>query len=301
LFFAVPDPASPGIRGSCVMRTDNPAIPSSWRAWDGAQFSLVMTNPYTVESPVPACKIVIPTGLQGRLTYNTYLHLFMVADVAANFSSGSPDCGFYYALSPDLVKWTSMQKFMSAYLPGWVGSPPLCAAPGGNAGGVAYASLVDHDSASYNFEVADQTPYLYYTLVTSDTSFNPRNLVRRPIILLKSTTFTGDLTAPSGSLDLPVGSSVISGTQVLVAGWAYDDTAMDRVEIWVDTRFMGNATLGRPRPDLPAAIPGAPADAGYDFTLDSTQLANGPHLLMAKAIDGSGNVRTMKTNVEIRN
>ena len=62
------------------------------------------------------------------------------------------------------------------------------------------------------------------------------------------------------------------------------------VQISVDGIAVGTATYGIARPDVCAALgslPGCP-NVGYDFVLDTTQFADGPHALQITATDASG-------------
>ena len=50
-----------------------------------------------------------------------------------------------------------------------------------------------------------------------------------------------------------------------------------------------------PRADLPVAWPGAPLDVGFDYTLDTTKISNGNHVIVVKATDMAGHVATLQT------
>ena len=183
LYFTIPDPHLPWERGLCIMRTRDLADASTWRAWDGFDYSLSMPDPYTLSQPAPACKIVVEGGTQPSVTYNTYLQQFLLVTALAMGTSGNAECGHFYALSPDLIHWTSFKLFRPA-----LQLFPPCNKPNGtgNAGAEVYSSIIDHVSESINFEESGQTPYIYYTRFTSDTSLAPRQLIRQPIIVLKS-------------------------------------------------------------------------------------------------------------------
>jgi len=92
-------------------------------------------------------------------------------------------------------------------------------------------------------------------------------------------------TNPFGFLDSPAPGETISGTHTIY-GWAVDDDGpIDRVEIYLDSEFIGEATYGDPRLDVDNVYPGrqgAP-NFGYSFQLDTTQFSNGLHTLSALA------------------
>ena len=96
---------------------------------------------------------------------------------------------------------------------------------------------------------------------------------------------------PFGYLDNPSEGQTIFGT-INVFGWALDDSGpIDRVEIYLDGEYIGNAVYGDPRPDVANDYPGRDnePDFGYSFQLDTTHYENGPHTLYAIAFGVSGN------------
>jgi hypothetical protein len=172
--------------GVCVMRTLTLDSPSSWRAWNGTDFSVRFINPY-LESADPRsaheCKQIPQPeiGIQPEsLTYSTYLEKYVLVGHGV-VDSTAP--GFYYATSDDLVHWSSRKLLMEGEMP-WTFR---C----GDASPVRDPSLLDPASPSRNFETIGQTAYLYFT------RFNPtydnytcwltldRDLVRIPIKFTK--------------------------------------------------------------------------------------------------------------------
>jgi len=106
-----------------------------------------------------------------------------------------------------------------------------------------------------------------------------------------SVTTTEDNSVPFGFLDGPSPEETVSGT-IEVFGWALDDDGpIERVEIYLDGEYIGDAIYGDPRPDVANDYPGregAP-NFGYIFQLDTTLYANGPHTLSSLAFGPSGN------------
>ena len=143
----------------CVMRTPTLADPASWRAWDGSGFNLKMSDPY-LGPAASFCTIVgnpSPNFSQG-LTYNTYLQKYLLVGG-----------GGYYSLSTDLINWTASQPIRPEESPS-----------------VAYATVIDHDDPTANFESPGRTPYLYFTRFNGTTiraaGLN-RDLIRVPMII----------------------------------------------------------------------------------------------------------------------
>ena len=98
-----------------------------------------------------------------------------------------------------------------------------------------------------------------------------------------------DIFTPIGSVDSPAPNAQLSGT-TNVAGWAFDDVAVSKVDVYVDGVLAGTATYGGSRPDVAHDWPYAPSAIGYNFSLNTTSFANGPHTVVVRAIDTSGNV-----------
>jgi hypothetical protein len=145
-------------RAICAMRTQTLADPTSWRAWDGTGFNLQMNDPYVAAATF--CTLVgnpSPAIDQG-LTYNTYLKKYLLVGGGA-----------YFSLSTDFVNWTAM---------GPMGLPEPHP--------VAYATIIDHDDSTPNFENSGRTPFLYFTRFNGTTisaaGLN-RDLIRVPMII----------------------------------------------------------------------------------------------------------------------
>ncbi|MDY7230834.1 Ig-like domain-containing protein [Hyalangium rubrum] len=81
----------------------------------------------------------------------------------------------------------------------------------------------------------------------------------------------GDVTAPQAQLTAPGAGANVQGTVLLKAN-ASDDVAVGRVEFWVNGQLQGSDS-----------------SAPYEFSWDTTQGANGPATLVAKAFDTSYN------------
>ena len=95
---------------------------------------------------------------------------------------------------------------------------------------------------------------------------------------------------PFGYVDTPAPDETISGIFNLF-GWALvDGGPIDRVEIYIDGEYIGNAVYGVPRPDVAADYPGRDGEPnfGYSFQLDTSLYGNGPHTLSVVAYSLSG-------------
>jgi hypothetical protein len=102
-----------------------------------------------------------------------------------------------------------------------------------------------------------------------------------------STVVSVDL--PTVQIDTPVPSAILSG-KTTISGFAIDRlSAINQVQIWVDSNNVGNATMGGSRQDVCSTYSGwvgCPAgNVGFSFQLDTTGLSPGFHTIMAVAID----------------
>jgi hypothetical protein len=219
---------------------------------------------------------------------------------ASDNDSGPAVCGVFYRLSPDLVHWSRPQLIARQARPMFTGSSSCPDVPAGSsqAGAGAYATVIDHDSNAINFDTAGQSPFIYSMKLTSATNSNVRNLVRRPLIFIKGPGFTGDVSAPNMNLEVPTSGQTLSGGVSQVVGWAFDDVRVARVDILVDGRLIGNASLGVSRADVARAFPGAPSDAGFIYS-SSIPLSSGTHTVTARAFDSTGNSAERSVTVTI--
>ncbi len=152
-----------------LFRSDNLGDAHAWRGWDGNDFTVQLGNAYTDQLDLSNLKGVgegTPwdgaTALMGtNVTWNTYFNKFMMIGISSK--SGVP--GIYYALSDDLLNWSNrvpLKLFNTSYQMGFEAPiDPLKRR-------VTYATVIDHDDTSRNFEVTDSTIYLYW--VESDPS-----------------------------------------------------------------------------------------------------------------------------------
>jgi hypothetical protein len=148
--------------GACVMRTQTLSDPTSWRAWDGAGFSVRFIDPYLEPSADPEVHKCHPVAFQQigqierSLTYNSYLNKFFVIGSENKFNpaTGKSPRGFYYSFSDDLIHWSDRQLLVET---------PTCVpgVPGGFQG--AYPSVIDPSSTDRNFQSVGRTADLYFS------------------------------------------------------------------------------------------------------------------------------------------
>ncbi|HAM36644.1 MAG TPA: hypothetical protein DCP85_12025 [Elusimicrobia bacterium] len=93
-----------------------------------------------------------------------------------------------------------------------------------------------------------------------------------------------DTTAPTASITAPAAGAAVSGA-VSVSATATDSVGVTKVEFYIDGNLKATDT-----------------SSPYSYSLDTTQLANGSHALLAKAYDAAGNVgQSAQVSVTVAN
>jgi hypothetical protein len=179
MLIALPYRAQRG--GVCLMRTKTVGDPASWRAWDGAGFTVRFVNPYLEPSASPAAHVCHPVSapqigqIQRSATFNSHLNKFFVIGTDERFDPARQRAvrGIYYSFSDDLVHWSDMQLLIE---------PSATCVPGGPVT-MTYPSVIDPSSSRRNFDSAGQTAHLYYTRRSPDNCADgaDRDLARLPI------------------------------------------------------------------------------------------------------------------------
>ncbi|NOH13431.1 MAG: hypothetical protein HND51_17475 [Chloroflexi bacterium] len=164
----------------CAMRTDDLSDPSSWRFWNGEDFTGQFVNPYVEElgPSTPKCAPLaveqLTGGIQESIVYSSTLERYVMVGFT-NPPTGGTNLGYYYSLSEDLIHWTPRELILE--LPGTYtvedNSKDLF---------YAYPTLLDPDSQSLNFDTVDDQFYLYITRFNQGITLD-RDLVRFPLEL----------------------------------------------------------------------------------------------------------------------
>jgi hypothetical protein len=163
------------------MRTNDLSDASSWRAWDGKDFTISFINPYKQPSEAQSaqeCTSIPPNNLgvmSSSVTYNTYLNRYVMVGDTAIHISGRDVWGILYSFSDDLIHWQPRKLLVELELP-WTYQP-------GDADYYHYPSLLDPNSPSRSFDVTGKQAYLYLTRFNKNSSTDPldRDLVRIPV------------------------------------------------------------------------------------------------------------------------
>jgi len=142
-------------RGNCLLRTNDPSRADSWRAWDGSGFNVRLGNPYhePANQPPQVCAVIDPDHLRDHI--DSLVQQASTGRYLGLIAFGGPHPGFYATDSSDLLHWSEPRKVMD--------SAPLIAGECDNRSVLAYPSLLDPHSPSRNYNVVDDTAYVYFT------------------------------------------------------------------------------------------------------------------------------------------
>jgi len=146
--------------GPCLFRSADPKDSSSWRAWDGKDFTVHYADPYGPNFVSPkACAPLAPFGMPvGSISRHTKSGTWIAVWQAPKNTTTTPVEGFYYTTSKTLTQW-SAPKLLRA---GKTMFSDPCTSGGAL---INYPALLDADAKTRNFEDVTDTPSLFYTVL----------------------------------------------------------------------------------------------------------------------------------------
>ncbi|MGX7418998.1 N-acetylmuramoyl-L-alanine amidase [Carnobacterium gallinarum] len=98
-------------------------------------------------------------------------------------------------------------------------------------------------------------------------------------------------------VDAPVEKATVINA-VTVRGWALAESGVSAVNILVDGKVQGKATLGTSRPDVATAFPQyKESKAGYSYQLNTSTLSVGSHKLTVQVIDKNGTIKNSESTI----
>ena len=164
--------------GSCLFRSANPSDSMSWRAYDGAAFTIRYSDPYHRSgAPAPKpCQVIAPFryavgSVVRHAPSGTWLAVFQAAAGGA-----FPVEGFYYASSHDLLHWEPARLLLA----GRTLFGDWCRA--GDTALINYPSVLDPGSPNRNFDTTGDHPVLFFTSMRAHAcQTSERLLVRVPL------------------------------------------------------------------------------------------------------------------------
>jgi hypothetical protein len=163
--------------GGSPIRTQDVFDASSWRGWNGTDFSLSFADPSL--GPVQDREEHVYTPVP-YMTFVTAINIYqpgnvVVATVFNGYTNEYGPKGLYFTTSTDLVNWTkptlviTLDKFLEQE-------------PKGN-WQYAYFTLIDPKAPDLNFSIIGDQPYLYYVRLNNNNSPYGRVLFRQGIKL----------------------------------------------------------------------------------------------------------------------
>ena len=171
------------ISGGAPIRTHDVFEPSSWRAWNGTDFSVNFVDPYLgmvsnpqehVYAPVSYMSYIYAINIfrpededDSRPAHVVFSTLWDVYD-----NTLGPE-GLYFSTTTDLVHWTKPTLVVTL-------EDLLAHDPAGSY--YAYFSVLDPNAPDRNFSIVGDRAYLYYTRLNSNDN-SDRVLFRQPIKL----------------------------------------------------------------------------------------------------------------------
>ncbi|KAB0266616.1 hypothetical protein [Microvirga brassicacearum] len=174
-------------RGNCLIRTQNLADPSSWRAWDGEGFGASFIDPFRDSNADPEAHVCAPVApatfgrmIGGMVKRRGGDEVLAVFGDRRKGEGGQVEEGIFAATSRDLVKWSKPSLVMKAELL-WDKS---CDEPHA----YFYPSLIDPRATTFSFEDFGDSGFLYltrYQLKDCKVTWD-RDLVRVPVTLKPS-------------------------------------------------------------------------------------------------------------------
>ncbi len=161
--------------GGAPIRTTDVFDPSSWRGWNGTDFSVSFIDPYLGPVSHPGEHVYAPVPYMFAVNgINIYQPSNVVVATLWDYwdnELGPP--GLYLTTSADLVNWTTPTLVVTL-------AEILANDPKGT-WLYAYFSLIDPTAPDLNFSIIGDHPYLYY--VRLDNNSQRRVLYRQPITL----------------------------------------------------------------------------------------------------------------------
>ena len=105
---------------------------------------------------------------------------------------------------------------------------------------------------------------------------------------------------PIGSFDTPVYNATIKGN-TLFGGWAAHPSGIDFIAMYVDGKYIVNASMGNQRPDVLKAFPQYKPEmvTGWDLYIDPSSWAPGQHSVVAKMVSKAGVDRDFTVNITV--
>ena len=177
--------------GTCPIRTANILDPSSWRGWDGKDFSVTFADPYRGAVANPPAHVCVPVSnidFSTGFNFHAATHLF-IATLWTPMGTAYGPPGVYFTTSTDFVHWSKPALAITL-------NQLLKREPEGN-WSYQYFSLIDPKSTDSSYAMITDNPYLYYVRMDDNHGPYQRVLFRQKISLAWLTTPSRNSAPPS--------------------------------------------------------------------------------------------------------
>lgn len=163
-FLALNSHNGTGVPGTCLWRTADVTNSSSWRAWDGVDFTIASHDPYLTWPQGRDCVPTGPAELRFNLVWSDVIGCWLSVGLG-NGPTGSP--AFLYATSSDLIHWSELE--LLRYIDAGPSFPQQ-----------KYAGILDLElpGVDANYMRVGASPHLYYTRLNAD---DDRDIVRQQL------------------------------------------------------------------------------------------------------------------------
>ncbi|WP_315112843.1 Ig-like domain-containing protein [Clostridium intestinale] len=96
-------------------------------------------------------------------------------------------------------------------------------------------------------------------------------------------------------------ANLATGGNIRVRGWALNQSGIKEVKIYAQDKYLGNASIGKSRPDVKAAYSQyTDADkSGYEYVIDTASLGKGAKTIKVEAVGKDGTSQTYSVKVNI--
>lgn len=171
--------------GVCLFRTTDIADASSWRAFDGTDFSVRALDPYredtTQAKPCKPLK-VLPTTVGSLTRHEPSGRWLAIFHLGPDPNQGIAGGRVAYSWSSDLLHWSPLQTLLV--------HPTMWSKNCGDKLRYAYGAVADPASRSRNFETTGDEAFLFMTRMrVFDCKVGPeRDLVRVKVRIVKEVT-----------------------------------------------------------------------------------------------------------------
>jgi len=160
--------------GPCLIRTATLSDPTSWRGWDGRDFTVRFIDPYRERGIDPAHHVCFPivAGTIDSLSVDEQIGA-IIGDAYVEDDRYGRGPGLYVFASYDLVHWSSPNLVVS--------TEALRKAEPPGQWAYLYFSLLDPEAKDRNFATVSRMPYVYYVRLDNNHGPYTRVLLRRRI------------------------------------------------------------------------------------------------------------------------